>query len=219
MSDTNGHGRDGQDQDGQDQDGANGAAPAPPGIRAGLPAAPTEIAELASGCVRFVQQALGVRLDFTPETLPVLDHYLRERRAELREHPEAAALVLHAAAAYFGEVVRRQHAVWWSVPTDDPNDWEIQARAVFLSFHPLALVQDAVLHAEGEDAIGLFEVEDDDRDRLAARLAELPPVDEDEYFSLSTRLEVIDIAVDAIKARMMESGLGDVEFGPSDYDG
>src|SRR5687768_13502479 len=48
--------------------------PAPP---------PAVIAELSAACVRFVQAAVGVSLDFRPETLPLLDHYLASRRSEL----------------------------------------------------------------------------------------------------------------------------------------
>jgi hypothetical protein len=39
----------------------------------------TEVGDLAESCVRFVHEALGLTLDYTAETLPVLDHYLRER--------------------------------------------------------------------------------------------------------------------------------------------
>ena len=63
-----------------------------------------------------------------------------------------------------------------------------------------------------------LEVEDGDREAIELRLSELPQVDEDEFYSLATRLEVIDIAVDAIKARMVQDGLGDVGFSASDYE-
>ena len=36
-------------------------------------ASPREILDLAEACVQFVKRATGVELDFTPETLPVLD--------------------------------------------------------------------------------------------------------------------------------------------------
>src|ERR1044071_4902274 len=76
-----------------------------------LEPAPGTIGELADACVRFVQAAVGVPLDFRPETLPLLDHYLATRREELlaarAANPEAMGLVARAAAAYFGEVVRR----------------------------------------------------------------------------------------------------------------
>ena len=126
--------------------------------------------------------------------------------------------MLRAAGAYFGEVVRRRHDAWWALPSDDPNDWQLQIRSVFLSFHPVVVVWDAVFHGEEEGPLAALEIEDEDRERLAERLAHLPPVGDDEFFSLATRAELIDIAVDAIKTRMVDDGLGDVEFGPDDYD-
>ena len=55
-----------------------------------------------------MEAAVGVRLDFEPETLPVLDHYVATRRAELTDKPETMGLVARAVGAYFGEVVRRR---------------------------------------------------------------------------------------------------------------
>src|SRR5687767_15165113 len=39
-------------------------------------AAPPAIQDLADACIRYVERAVGVRLDYTLETLPLLDHYL-----------------------------------------------------------------------------------------------------------------------------------------------
>src|SRR4051812_40851823 len=38
-----------------------------------LPPVPEQVTELAAMCQRSVLKAVGVRLDFTPETLPLLD--------------------------------------------------------------------------------------------------------------------------------------------------
>ena len=53
--------------------------------------------------MRFVQQALNLPLDYTPETLPILDHYVRERGRDGREETRGAARPY--TALYFGEVV------------------------------------------------------------------------------------------------------------------
>ena len=60
---------------------------------------PEAVAELAAACVRFVATKYKVPLDFEPETLSLLDHYLEEGRKAAREKPETAALVAHAAGA------------------------------------------------------------------------------------------------------------------------
>src|SRR4051794_39609684 len=79
-----------------------------------IPAAPEPVRELAEACVRFVERALGMKLDYEPETLSLLDHYLEESRLAVRERPETRAVLVQTIGAYFGEVVRRRHASWWS---------------------------------------------------------------------------------------------------------
>jgi hypothetical protein len=188
----------------------------------GLASAPPAVAELAEACVRFVRAAVGVSLDFRPETLPVLDHYLATRRDELLRarvsNPEAMGLVARTAGAYFGEVVRAHFRSVWHLPSDDPTSWEVRFESVYLAVNPLAVVYDAISHGDEEGPIAYLELEDEDREAVAARLSELPPAPDEEFFSLATRLEVLEIAVDVIKARMMASGLGEVAFSSDDYE-
>jgi hypothetical protein len=184
--------------------------------------APAAVTELADACVRFVRAAVGVSLDFRPETLPLLDHYLATRRDELiaarATNPEAMGLIARAAAAYFGEVVRAHFQAFWHIPADDPAQWELRFEAVYLSVNPLAVVYDAILHGDEEGPVAYLELEDEDRDAVAARLGELPEASEEEFFSLATRLEVLEIAADVIKARMLSAGLGQVAFSSDDYE-
>lgn len=185
---------------------------------------PDQVRDLAEGCVRFVQRALGVKLDYEPETLPILDHYVEQARQAAGGRPEAAVVVAHAAGAYLGEVVRRRHISWWRVEGDDPAAWRIELEPVFLSFSPVQLIADALYRGTGEtedeaDFGEQLEIDDADREAVKARLAELPEVSEEEFFAPSTRLEVLDIAVEAIRSRRMADGdeVGAV-FGPADYD-
>jgi hypothetical protein len=53
---------------------------------------------------------------------------------------------------------------------------------------------------------------------IRQRLSAMPEVDEDEYYLPSTRFDVINVVVDTLRARAEDSGTGDVEFGPEDYD-
>jgi hypothetical protein len=195
------------------------AALSPPalGLVGDVEAAPPLVDELADACVRFVQAALGVRLDFSAETLPLLDHYIAARRSELVSRPETVGLIGRAAGAYFGEVVRRRFRSFWHLESDDPSTWEIRFEPVYLAFSPLAVAYDAITHGDEEGPTAHIQLDDEDREALEARLAELPTASDDEFFSFSTRLEVLDIAVDAIKARMMSSGLGEVAFTSEDY--
>ncbi|HVY44679.1 MAG TPA: DUF6278 family protein [Minicystis sp.] len=188
---------------------------------------PERVVELAAACVRFVERALGVRLDYEPETLSVLDHYVESARHEAAAKPEALAVVAHAAGAYFGEVVRRRHRAWWRAEAaDDPASYRLEFEEVYLSFSPVALVSDA-LHRGASDAadasdageLGGVEIEEADQEAVKARLADLPDVSEEEYYALSTRLEVIDITVEAIRARRLAAGEPvDAALRPDDYD-
>ena len=199
--------------------GLDGKALAGAKVERAIPPAPDRVRDLADGCVRFVERALGVKLDYEPETLPLLDHWVAGARPQAGDKPETAAVVAHAAGAYFGEVVRRRYPSWWRAEGDDPGAFRIELEPVYLSFSPVQLVADALFHTEIEsEALEQLEIDDADREAVAARLAELPPVSEEEYFSLATRLEVIDIAVDAIRARRFAEDEGDAALGPDDYD-
>ncbi|HTN82644.1 MAG TPA: hypothetical protein VL242_03135 [Sorangium sp.] len=192
---------------------------------------PPAVEDLAEGCVRFVERALGVRLDYRPETLPVLDHYLEQARRATSEKVEALPVVAHMAGVYFGEVIRRRHASWWRMDGEDPTYWQVEFASVYLAFSPVLFVREALTRDpsaepardQAEDPLSgdpaALELEDEDREAVAARLAELPPVSEDEYYAPSTRLEVIDIAVDAIRSRRLAAGdETDASLGPGDYE-
>jgi hypothetical protein len=192
--------------------------------------APDRVRELAEGCVRFVERTLGVRLDYEAETLSLLDHYVEEGRKSALSRPEAAILLAQTAGAYFGEVVRRRYPSWWRTEGDDPTYWRIELEPVYLSFSPVQLIADAVLRPEegagpggalsaDESASERLELAEEDREAVADRLVELPAVSEQEFYAPSTRLEVIDIAVDAIRAhRMAEREEADSVFRPEDYE-
>src|ERR1700735_3966695 len=82
------------------------------------PPAPANVAELAAACVRFVATRYGAALDFAPETLSFVDHWLREARAEIAERREAADVVQAAAGADLGEVIRRTFGGFWVAEGD-----------------------------------------------------------------------------------------------------
>lgn len=191
------------------------------GASRGLDASPEQVLDLAASCVRFVKRALNVQLDYQPETLPVLDHWLRTGKEAAQERPESAVLLAQAAGAYFGEVVRRRHACWWRADDDDPGTYRIELRDVFLSFAPVDVARDALCLDRGPDGeeleISSFDLDDDDRQAVADRLAELPEVGEDEYRAPSTRLEVLDIVVDAIRQRRVREDASTLPLEPDDY--
>jgi hypothetical protein len=208
--------RDGASDDASDGDGEYGIEPPPePGPEAGVPA-PPEVAELAAACVRFVRARFGVTLDYEPDTLSFVDHWVREARTELKERPELVELVQSAAGAYLGEVIRRDFGAFW-IALGERADWRLLLSTVFCAFNPIGMAREALLLDEAEGWHAHFELDPGEKDAIEGRLAALPSVRKDEYFAPSTRYDVVSIVVDALRARMRESGLDDVRFTPDDY--
>lgn len=193
---------------------------------------PQVIADLAASCVRFVERSVGLTLDYTAETLPLLDHYLADARRALLAQSETDAkapiatlpLLSHAAGAYFGEVLRRRYSSWWRAQGDDPMTYRVELSGVYLAVSPMLFIYEALargltLHGD-EAALESAQIEMDEEDQKAAaeRLA-LLEVDDDEYYAPSTRLEAIDVCVDTIRSRRMADG-DPVEMAltPEDYE-
>lgn len=163
--------------------------------------APPAVSEYAQTCVRYVRSALGFELDFATETLPVLDHYLRDARRSLRKLPESAALLAAVAGSYIGEVLRQRHNGLWDVTASDPLEWRLTLLGGLLEVYPVGLASVALHGAKTEKETSTFRIEDQaDHAAVRAKLLELPQVDEQDYVAPSTRVEVVDIMLDTIVA-------------------
>ena len=187
-----------------------------------VPEAPSAITDLAEACVRFVERALGVRLDYSPETLPLLDHYIDAARTAARDKPEPIEVVVESAGAYLGEVVRRRYASWWRLEPDVAGA-KLQFHDLFLSFSPMDMIRDAVsIPADVSTGISFdlasFELDEADREAVRARLAELPDVPVEEYYAPSTRVEILDIVIDAVRSRRLSESDPELALEPEDYD-
>jgi hypothetical protein len=197
-----------------------------PPERGEIEPAPTEVADLAEACVRFVERATGVRLDYAPETLPLLDHWIATARAAATEKTGEAAsvdatleVVAQTAGAYLGEVIRHRHPCWWRTEAGAAA-YRLEFAHAWLVVRPVELVEAALALGGGgpEPELGAFAIDDDDREAVQRRLDELPETPVDELVAPSTRLEVLDIVLDAIRARQVAAGLPRLELEPADYD-
>lgn len=154
-----------------------------------LPPPPEAIADLAASCVRFVKKAVGVELELTQDTLPLLDHYL----ASAEELPEdVLALVAPACGAYFGEVARRHVGEGsWHCPEGDYAGWRLELPSASMSFNPIGVALEV---ATGEDAPGWsahFKVPEGDRERAREAVDRLGEVPEEQYYTFEIRFEVL----------------------------
>jgi hypothetical protein len=164
---------------------------------------PGEVHELAERAVEYVKRALGMLLDYAPETLPLLDHYLDQVP---RDQPDTVALVAAAAGAYFGEVARRTLGGDWEGAGlgrgDPPSAWKVRLSGG-VSFSPVGFAAETILEAPVEGYDGGFDVPPADRQALEEALAD-KEVPEDEYYSLSGRLEALEYVVEVCVARQAE---------------
>jgi hypothetical protein len=157
-----------------------------------------------------------VPLDGTSDTLSLLDQYVRDGRAEIRTRPEALELLTATIGAYLGEVIRRAFdASWFAV--GDYDAWRLDMKHVYLTFNPLGMAREALLLGSADGWHAHFETDPGEEEEVENRLAALPEVELEDFYAPSTRFDVVEMVVDALRAKMVKEGYGDVTFGPEDY--
>ncbi len=182
------------------------------------PSVPTSIAELAASCVRFVHAAVGFELDFTHETLPLLDHYVVGARAEMSSRPEAVPLLAQSMGAYFGQVLAAELTGFWRVTSTDAHQWLLCLQPVFLAINPVGVAYDILFMDRRHDGPSPeLMLARQDRDLVERRLAALPEETQEDYYSFGTRFDAINIAVEALAGQMHDGGLQDITFELGDY--
>ena len=169
----------------------------------GLEPAPPVVSDLAEACVRFVAQATEMKLDWTQDTLPILDHYLAGGD-DIEE--EVLGLIGPASGAYFGELVRRHVGEGrWHVPDEDYAGWRLELPSAGIVFNPVAV---AVEVATGEDAEGWnanYKVGEADRERARAAVEVLGEVREEDYYTFGVRFEVLQQLFETLRPRDTDS--------------
>ena len=180
-----------------------------------------EVRELSALCEQHVRDAVGLELDGMIETLPILDHYIRLSRDAVRERPELLPLLARTVGAYFGQVVADHFGGFWSLTHSDVNMWHVCLRSVYLAFNPIGMAHAALTWSLDDDLPPGPPAElilaRADRIWVEQRLAALPPVREGDFFSLSTRVEGLEIAVAALGEQMAQAGTVDVVYDDDDY--
>ncbi|MEM6961235.1 MAG: hypothetical protein AAF550_05765, partial [Myxococcota bacterium] len=116
-----------------------------------LSESPIEVVDLAAACVNAVEQSVGIRLDYSQDTLPILDHYLRDSAIQSNngdKNPSILSLVGPMAGAYFGEVLRTglPGARWRT--GEDYTEWRIEFQPVFLWMNPIGFAVAAIFEED-----------------------------------------------------------------------
>ena len=93
------------------------------------------------------------------------------------------------------------------------------ASVAFVSINPFGVAYDALYGGpEHEGPRSNLKLAPEDHGYIAARLATVPELPEDQFYLLTTRIEVIEITVEALRARLEEEGYAELEYTPEDYD-
>jgi hypothetical protein len=177
---------------------------------------PAAIAELSASCARYVLTKYGVPLDGTSDTLSLLDQYVRDARKDLDLQPAALPLLEASIGAYLGEVLRRAFSASWFAGGDQ-DGWRLDFHDVYLTCNPIGMAREALTLTEAEGYHAHLEMDDAEKDEVLARLAALPEVSPDEFYAPSTRFDVVELAVETLRARAHKDGLGEVRFTAEDY--
>lgn len=179
---------------------------------------PEPVRELSRACEDYVARTVGFELDYSLETLPVLDEYARVVRESVEERPEMLDLLARALGAYFGEVLCKNLGGFWRLPSNNIVDWQVCLTHAFAWMNPIGAAYDALVgSSEHAGPSSQIRVLPEDRERVRDRLGQLADVDEEEYYRLSTRHEVLELVIDELRQQMEARGYGDTTFDESDY--
>jgi hypothetical protein len=178
---------------------------------------PAQVAELVAACMRFVASKYKVALDGTPDTLSLVDQYIREARTAFEARPESIDLVAPAVGAYLGETMRQEFGAEWFAEGSHES-WRLYFNNVYLAFNPVGIAREAITMQEEPGWNAHLTLDPAEREVIEERLAVMPEVDEDEYYLPTTRFDVITVVVETLRARAEHAGTGDVTFTREDYD-
>jgi hypothetical protein len=154
-----------------------------------LDSVPPRVREYADQAVSYVRRSLGIQLEYDSNTLPVLDHYLRNVP---EDQPAALQLVVATSGAYFGEVVRQRLGGRWELADADK---EAQWRIVLptgLNFSPVGFVAAAIARADLEDLDSEIAAPPRMLPYVQRALARMGEVTVDDYYSLCGRLDTLE---------------------------
>lgn len=178
---------------------------------------PEPIVDLCTSLTDFVERAVGIRPDYTSDTLPIVDHYLTLARSQVEAQPALLDLTAQALGAYFGEVVRRAFTATWNVPSPNFHDWQLLGQAAYFALNPIGVGYDLLMRGVHDGPSPELKMAREDRELVAARLEALPPEREDSYYSLGTRFEALEIAIECIRAQAEARGYSDMSYDLEDY--
>lgn len=164
----------------------------------------------------YVQRALKLALDLSPESLAYVDHYAQVTRAagpDGKLEDDVLRLAAAALGAYFGEVLIAEHGGAWVIEhgkESQPETWRLELDPPSLSMHPVALAAGALAGAEVPGYDDRIEPALMDAAALSQLLETSSPVPAELFYSLTGRHEAIALMRELLAeiARRREAGPG-----------
>lgn len=160
-------------------------------------------AQLAATCVDYVKRAVGLELDYTQDTLPVLDHYIREAARNAGQGDRAALLgpLLPTAGAYFGQLaVTRLAGARFVTRGQDYANYRVEFAPFFLHFNPLGIAQEVLACADAPGWHAHFAVLDEAQAVVEQSLAQGLSMRDQDYYSFSVRYETLEQVAATVSA-------------------
>lgn len=153
-----------------------------------LPGCPDHVAEFVRRALDAVRTMTGVGLEFDSDTLPLIDHYVREVPSKAID---TAALVAAMVGAYFGETICQCLGGTWKVETNDPEQWRIVLPGG-LSFAPVPLALSAILEDENGPGNPSFQAAPGIMVEFERIMQGMGNVSRREYYTLSCRYDTLE---------------------------
>ncbi|MCB9598261.1 MAG: hypothetical protein H6719_36445 [Sandaracinaceae bacterium] len=164
---------------------------------------PPIVEDLALGAFRLVKQSLDLELDFSAETLPILDHYLMSLREDDGAPDEkVVSVVAPCAGAYFGEVARRTLGeLSWVLPEEghEYREWRLEGTRTSLSFNPIGAALEAIYGESLAEWSAHLSLPLESRALVDRALSATAPVREEDFYRLAIRHEVLEHALEVLR--------------------
>lgn len=166
--------------------------------------------DFAEKCVEAVKRMTSLELTYDSETLPILDHYINEARAGIKESKGGDAmheLLVPMVGAYFGETLKRQFgAVRWFTDQENFQIWRLEFEELFLFFNPLGMAFEAF---EDERISGWgshLGILPEQSQIIHDCLENVGAVQKRDFHRLSVRFEAIELVVATLSELRLSSG-------------
>lgn len=199
------------------------------------------VEQLAASFREQVSRALEVELDGSETSLAFVDHYLSLARAE--DRAPILTLLAAGAGAYYGQIVADHLGGTWIGDGKDPRKLRLLLVHQFVHFSPVDQALEAIV---GENlgpsdarvpsdppfdaSFKLTPTSEDPDDAseavaqlradglwLSDRLGELPEIPEDEFVSLTCRIETLRLMLEMLATKHASEGRAPRELGIEAY--